>query len=372
MTHHLPSSKIKIVYIIGGLPFGGVENWLFDVLNVLKNDPVIKPTVINLSGTGKKIADFLENKLPLINLTSSNKSLNTHRLDTLIKLRQVLKKIQPNLIHTLHFSGDYFGRIASIGFSIPIITHIHNIKREKKIHRRLINKLLSLKTDAYIANSYAVKDTIIKDHLLVDKKIFVLYNSINFNSLDVLPLDLNKSFGIKEKNIILGVGRLVEQKNFDLLIKAFAYLKQHNINNIALVIVGDGSKRTTLKNLATKLGIKDNTYFIGYRKDVGALMLSSKVLAMPSAYEGFGNVLLEALYCQLPAVVSPFVPAIEVAKDACLISPNNHAAIAENIKKVLFDSHLRDKLIQEGQKVCSLLSFENHIRQLKQIYFQLA
>jgi hypothetical protein len=132
MTRHLPSSKIKIVYIIGGLPFGGVENWLFDVLNVLKNDPVIKPTVINLSGTGKKIADFLENKLPLINLTSSNKSLNTHRLDTLIKLRQVLKKIQPNLIHTLHFSGDYFGRIASIGFSIPIITHIHNIKREKK------------------------------------------------------------------------------------------------------------------------------------------------------------------------------------------------------------------------------------------------
>ncbi len=361
--------KIKVAFVIGGLPFGGVENWLFDLVSKLQTDAEIEPVVINISGTGEKVKDFIAANLPLINLNQGKKGLNTYRLDTVLKLRKVLRQIKPDIVHTLHFSGDYFGRLASLNLSTRVITHLHNIKREQKTHRRLANKLLSFGTDAYIGNSKAVMSIIKKDHNFARRECFLLYNSIKFERLDVKPI-LRGKYNLEDKKIVMGIGRFVEQKNFNLLISSMQKVVQ-NISDAVLVLVGDGVERNNLFRLTKELGLEDKVLFVGYQQNVGPFLKDADLLVVPSAYEGFGNVVLEALYCGVPAIVSPYVPSVEVVPGGTLVVENDRDKLARVIEKILSDKRLALNMVNKGKKEIEKVSFENHVQELKQIYAKL-
>jgi len=298
-----PSQKpIKVVYIVGGLPYGGVETWLLDLA---KNVPdyQIEPIVINISGKGKLKNKFKENKISMYSVGNSYKSINTYRIDTLLKLFFLIRRINPDLIHTSHFSADYFGRLANIFIKKPIIAHIHNIKYEKKHHRRLANKLLSFFTTSYLSVSKDVyKKSIAKHHNTANRPVHILSNMIDekkFNKKD----NTHKKIENKNKIIIAGIGRLVQQKNFSLLIEAFAKSRFH-MQNLELFLIGDGPEMENLKTKANSLDIADNTYFLGYREDIPKIIPNIDLLVMPSAYEGFGIAALECFYCGIPAIVS--------------------------------------------------------------------
>ncbi|SFK22773.1 hypothetical protein SAMN04488082_11774 [Desulfomicrobium apsheronum] len=120
---------IKIAYVVGGLPFGGVENWLFDVALRMKNSKTYLCKIFNVSGTGLKLPEFYAAGLDVINIDKNNSAASSHRLDTAFVLRKELKKYSSDIIHTMHNSGDYFGRISSVGMSKAVLTHIHNAKK---------------------------------------------------------------------------------------------------------------------------------------------------------------------------------------------------------------------------------------------------
>ncbi len=132
---------------------------------------------------------------------------------------------------------------------------------------------------------------------------------IRKNKIVVIPngIDLNlirKIKPAKEKFDIIFVGRLVENKNVNFLLRSVAHLKKVK-PKIKVAIIGDGPERIKLEKLSIKLGIKENLTFFGFLEryeDVIALMKSSKVFAFPSTREGFSIVCLEALACGLPVV----------------------------------------------------------------------
>ena len=107
---------------------------------------------------------------------------------------------------------------------------------------------------------------------------------------------------IEEKNVpvVLGVGRLAPQKNFDLLLRAFARMKKER--DARLIILGDGSQRGQLESRIEALGIGNHVDLLGFVANPYPFMSGASLFTLSSDYEGFGTVLVEALACGSPVV----------------------------------------------------------------------
>jgi len=94
---------------------------------------------------------------------------------------------------------------------------------------------------------------------------FVLHNAIDTARLDSAPHDLRTMYSLRSR-IVIGVGRYVEQKNFENLIMELRLLVDEG-RNVSLVLVGDGRLRGIFEALIEKLGLRDRVALTGYRKD---------------------------------------------------------------------------------------------------------
>lgn len=357
---------IRIAYVIGGLPFGGVENWLFDIALRLKGMSSHQCRIFNVSGIGLKLPEFQAAGLDVVCIGSSDASTSTHRFDTALRLRRELKKYSPDIVHTLHFGGDYFGRIASLGLGSSIVTHIRNVKREKKFFRRVANKALSLVTDAYISTSRAVDEIVDLDHNVFHRKKYVLHNAVDTGRLDCKPHDLHAMYGLSGR-ILLGLGRFYDQKNFESAIRALKILVDGG-RDLSLVLVGDGRNWAVYDALALQLGLQNRVALTGYRRDVGAFLRGADILVMPSLFEGFGNVHLEAMHCGLPGVISRFVPSLEIASEASVVCDCSPESIAAGVAELLDDPRRCRQLIEAGRRIVGQHTMERYVDRLFSVY----
>jgi glycosyltransferase involved in cell wall biosynthesis len=117
--------------------------------------------------------------------------------------------------------------------------------------------------------------------------------------------------------IVLGVGELSSRKGFDLLLHAFARLRQQR--PVRLMILGEGEQRRSLEQLVEKLGIAENTALPGFVADVYGFMAHADAFALPSRWEGLGLALIEALALGTPATATdcPSGPA-EILQDGAV------------------------------------------------------
>lgn len=139
------------------------------------------------------------------------------------------------------------------------------------------------------------------------KKIGVVYPGINIDKFrPIINLDekekliknLELSIRIDQK-IIITVCRIVSEKNIEYLLSA---LKNIKYNDYKLLIVGDGPLKEELVSYSKKICVDDKVIFLGFRNDVELLYRISDVFVLPSKYEGFGHVYLEALASGLPCI----------------------------------------------------------------------
>jgi glycosyltransferase involved in cell wall biosynthesis len=360
--------NLTIAYVIGDLPFGGVENLLLDLSTELSVRGH-RPVVFNLSGTGNIVSLFVENGIRVIDIGSSIDDLKTFHLPTLLHLRRAFKELRPDVIHTMHFSADYFGRLAALGLKIPVVTHLHNARKTTKIHRDIANKMLSYATDCFISVSRAVYDNVQKTHNMARRPSVVVYNAINQKKFDVDPLSLTQEFSLQGKTVI-AIARLVKLKNLDMLIKAFAQIHAKNVET-SLLIVGEGPERKNLQDLIDNLQLSECAVLAGYRSDVGAILKGAYVFAMPSDSEGFLITHLEAMYCGLPSVISEFVPSQEIAEGACLVCQTTVESICESLKQILEDETLASDLSRAAVQCAQDYGIDAYSDQILNVYERL-
>ena len=146
---------------------------------------------------------------------------------------------------------------------------------------------------------------------------------------------------------ILAAGRLVHQKGFDVLIRAFALVVQKR-SDLSLAIAGDGPQARALQELVAELRLGDRVIFLGAVSGLQALMRDADAFVLSSRYEGFPNVLLEALACSLPVVATdcPGGPR-EILHDGefgLLVPCEDPAALAGALCRVVSDVSLRVRL----------------------------
>jgi GalNAc-alpha-(1->4)-GalNAc-alpha-(1->3)-diNAcBac-PP-undecaprenol alpha-1,4-N-acetyl-D-galactosaminyltransferase len=150
---------------------------------------------------------------------------------------------------------------------------------------------------------------------------------------------------------ILGAGRLVHQKGFDILIRAFGAVAP-DAPQLQLVIAGEGPEAQRLRELAAGLGLGSRVTFLGNVRNLSALMRHAVAFVLSSRYEGFPNVLLEALACGLPIVATdcPEGPREILAHGqyGLLVPCNDAAALAGAIARLMADAQLRQRLSALG------------------------
>ncbi|MBE9228392.1 glycosyltransferase [Phormidium sp. LEGE 05292] len=231
---------------------------------------------------------------------------------SLPKLVQYLLQERPEVLLAADHYANEVAILARLIARVPtrIIVCEHNqLSRTAKNSSKLKDRLAPLFTkflypfaDAILAVSHGVAKDLAQTASLPLEKIETIYNPVIHPQIFVKaqePLD-HPWFAPGELPVILGVGKLEKQKDFPTLIRAFAKVQQHK--PCRLVILGWGPDRPKLEALIQELGLEDVVDLPGHVNNPYMYMARSSVFVLSSAWEGLGNVLIEAMALGIPVV----------------------------------------------------------------------
>ena len=170
------------------------------------------------------------------------------------------------------------------------------------------------------------------------------------------------------------VARLAEQKGIETLLDAIPRLLDAAPDTRAL-IAGDGPNRAALEARARRLGIAAAVDFLGYRADVEAIYAALDVMVLPSRHEGFGVAFIEAMAMGVAVVGTRVVGSVDAVRDGItglLVPPDDPAALAAAILRLLDDPQLRRRLVDEARRrVLAHCSREGMVRRTEALYASL-
>ncbi len=174
--------------------------------------------------------------------------------------------------------------------------------------------------------------------------------------------------------LVIAAGRLSREKGHDLLIKAFAKLGDH-YPDWNLLILGEGSQRGQLERLVSEYGLGERVFLPGRVKNPYDYYLKADLFVLPSRYEGFGNVLGEAMVCGMPIVAANCSPGVvEVVQDGVnglLADPDNADSLAAAMDTLMCNGDRRASLGEQARLTSQRFSpqsvmnqWENLVREL--------
>jgi len=199
----------------------------------------------------------------------------------------------------------------------------------------------------------------------------VVYNGIRLNDFrEVAPYAHPRPY-------ILGIGRHVPQKGFDVLLRAFAQQVRAGEQTHDLLLAGDGAERSNLEQLTGELGISERVRFVGRveRAEAVRLFVGCSFFVLPSRHEPMGIVNLEAMAAGKAVVASQVggVPELVEAERTGLLVPGEEVdALAEALQRLTGDADLRVRLGAAGQERARRFDWPEIARQYKEIYRKLS
>jgi glycosyltransferase involved in cell wall biosynthesis len=198
------------------------------------------------------------------------------------------------------------------------------------------------------------------------KKSYVIHNGVDINKTRTsVNVDSNILLLANEKNMIVGIGRLDQRKNFELLIRAVSKVIHSGIE-CSLVIIGAGELRDRLENIAFEEHIDKQVFFTGYQINPYPYLRKSKALCLTSFSEGWPTVVVEAMILGKPFVTTPVAGASEELScngECGLVSQWDIDEYSECIKKLLTDDILYGKMSKRCIEEVKKYDIANTVKQ---------
>lgn len=339
----LSKNKERIAFVLPSLGAGGAERVVVNLANGLSNDKEV--TIIALFKTSSVFE--INNKINVFYCwpnepTSSNAFIAfINNLSNIFKLNKLTKKHNFDILIGFTTSANVLSILVAKLNNIPcIISERANPKLfiPNKFWF-ILRKHLYKKCNFLVVQSKLSKDFFTK--YLDPKKIEVLPNPLS-TALQ------KKRQSIQRENLILSVGRMDNNKNQEMQLRAFSRLKT---NDWKMVLVGDGINRQYLENLSKKLNIANEVLFTGNIEDPSIYYNRSKIFIFTSRSEGFPNVLIEAMFFGLSIISTDCEsgPAelISDGENGFLIPVDDEDHLVERLKELISNNKL---LIDFGKK----------------------
>ncbi len=206
-----------------------------------------------------------------------------------------------------------------------------------------------------LANSHATKRALLQNAPWLDaERIEVIHNGIALDAfVQSARHSFRKEWKIPAQAPVLGfVGQLDERKGLGVLLSAFELIRQR-LPEARLVLAGEGPLREMIESAARERGWEENVVLAGFVDDVAAVMQAIDVLVLPSYWEGFGIVIIEAMACGRPVITTNLSSMPEIVEDGrtgYLIPPGEAQALAEHALTLLQDRALRERMGTAGRE----------------------
>lgn len=295
------SSNLSILIFVANLDVGGAEWVIVNLCNELIRSRDINIKLI--SAKQGRLIGMLDKEIEVIELRAGIAKSILPLLKEMILFKhdfvlvtQRGAAVVMGIIHAITFSNSQFiVREAAANF------HSSLTKKNKLSNTvwRILYKYIYRSADLIIANSVSTYKSLIDSHIInpMSPKCKILDNPVNLELIKqkaMLPIDGEMKSHFEGQSTFICINRLTEVKQVDIIIQAFAVLKESHPYAI-LLVVGDGPEKNRLQTIVYNLGLTKCIFFLGKLENPYRYLNISDVLVLASNWEGFGMVVVEAL-----------------------------------------------------------------------------
>jgi glycogen synthase len=249
---------------------------------------------------------------------------------------------------------------------VPYVTTIHAtehgrhqgwVQDQPQAHIHSVEQWMAHRADGVIVCSHYMRGHVADIFDIDERRIVVIPNGIDPN--DLQPVDdlsaLRAQFAKPKEQLVLLVGRLVYEKGFQLALDALPGVIER-VGNVRFLVAGSGTHEAELKAQAERLGLSGHGVFLGWIGDdaLHSLYRIADLCVIPSLYEPFGLVALEAMASGCPCIVADTGGLREVVPSGERVGLRFNGGDPEHlgvmIERLLVDGHLRDRLVTEASE----------------------
>ena len=234
------------------------------------------------------------------------------------------------------------------------------------------------RADRVITCSHYMRGHVADIYGLDEDRVNVIPNGID--PLDLVPVDdldaLRSRFAAPGEQLVILVGRLVYEKGFQLALEALKPIIEH-LEDVRFLVAGSGTHEQELKRQAEELGLLDHGTFLGWIGDdvLHSLYRIADLCVVPSLYEPFGLVALEAMASGCPCIVADTGGLREVVPAGDRVGLRFNGGDAEHlgvmIERMLTDAELRERLVAEASEHVLSFDWGDVARQTQDLYDEL-
>jgi glycosyltransferase involved in cell wall biosynthesis len=338
----------RVCFVLPSLAAGGAERVAVQVLSALDGRRWDR-TMYLFRREGPFLADLPAS----VRLASAS---GRSRAGHVLQLRRFIRDTRPDLVVSFlsYLTVLTAVRTAAVGARVVFVlgTPVTAFLDDPDYHwRRPIDRLIFARltrvgcrlADAIAATSRGVSDDLVRHFGVRDGVIRIVHNPIDFEEVShgvAEPIDPADQAAWRRPAIV-AAGRLAEAKNFPLLIEAMALLRRRV--PATLFILGQGDEEPRLRQLIDARGLNGIVRLCGFQRNPWKYIARADVFVLTSHYEGFGNVLAEAMACGVPVVATSSPGPLEIVRnevDGLIVGEHTAAAVAAALELVLTD-HVR-------------------------------
>ncbi|MBZ0333209.1 glycosyltransferase [Marinobacter sp. AL4B] len=358
---------MKILLTITGLSMGGAEHVVVNLADALSaRGHQIKIAYL----TGEALVLPKNTSIDVIAIGMKGKA---GALSAYFKLRKLVKEFKPDVVHSHMVHANLLSRLLRLTVKIPkLVCTAHNTNEGGQLRMlayRITDKLADISTNV----SQEAVDIFIAKGAAKPGRMLALPNGIDVNIFTFNPdarAALRAELGMTGQKMILAVGRLDTQKDYPNLLKSVQLLAQQR-DDFKVFIAGDGPLKSELNLQVKALQVEGFVEFLGIRRDVPALVSATDLFVLPSAWEGFGLVVAEAMACERVVVATDCGGVKEVVgSNGFLVKPRDSILLTESLKNALDLSEEAGSAIgrQARRRIIDKFSLDANLNQFLKLY----
>ena len=283
---------------------------------------------------------------------------NRERVGT---LRRLIVEAAPDAVLSFQDRMNVLSLLAARGTGVPVVVSERVDPRKHPIGRtwNVLRRWTYPRAGRVVAQTESVAEWL--KEIVAPERIAVLANPVE-GAQSAGSAHLRGLVGLDDQaHVVLGVGRLVPQKGFDLLVEAFGQAAS-DYPDWHLIIFGDGPDRQRLRRLAAESGIGGRLHLPGYVQGAERYGSECDLFVLSSRYEGFPNALLEAMAAGAAVIATDCLSGprdiVRSGTDGLLVASESAAALADAMRRLMADEQERRRLGTAGKDVTARFGFE--------------
>jgi glycosyltransferase involved in cell wall biosynthesis len=356
---------LRVVRLAPVLDYGGVESKV-----------LLQARLMDRAAIDYRVCTFWKDGFVANEIRKSGIPVDVLGVDPSIRNRAAalvlagyLDRLGANVVHASIAEANFHLAFATLRLPRRVMIAEEVGVPARRLLARLALAAAYRRMDCVIAVSDATRDYLIEHEFVAARRIRVIHDAISEDYFAPIP---ERTRGAIRK--IVSVGRLVDVKNHETLLRAFSRIAR-DFPDAELQIVGDGPSRERLEVLARELAIGSRVVFHGFRADVRAALDDADAFALPSISEGFGIALVEAMARGLPVIASNVgsIPSIMAALGSeWLIAPCDVGAWQRGLCELLtLPDKARRRLGTRARELAERYSPGENIARVAQLYAEL-